>query len=403
MFKKRPAMLEDLLKELQEYNSFLEKCLNRKNARSILATAPAIIPSITSQTISTTGGYSSDRSPASVQDPNILGRHVVNEVPTSLYTALSKLSPCNCHRLYLRLETHRDLSQTWHTAIPVSADSQPGIKFSVLVTSKGTESSLTTNDQAEGYGHCQEIFLDIIHALVDEKCLTFPSCPGLCGAHFGDQQERENYILDNFLIQRVPNCQKVTRDGDYTSAVISLRQLLHEKNLPLYDRILLAAKLGDAALMFHSSPWIKLWTASTITFFTGYEKLKQPASWTPHIASSLTLDHLLMPNDTDVYRLGMILLEVGGIDMNELAGKKEQVPVALGDLTRLMGMPYKTLVKRCFDIYENLRKGCCIDQERHMIQLFGDIKDLRVQAEEDNPGKAIFLINFSQGFLADNR
>ncbi|KAF8544010.1 hypothetical protein BDD12DRAFT_801533 [Trichophaea hybrida] len=116
----------------------------------------------------------------------------------------------------------------------------------------------------------------------------------------------------------------------------------------LYNRMLLATKLGDAVIIFHSSPWIKSWTATTIAFFTGNRRHR--------------------------------------LQLQEPAEVEEQILIALSELTRLMGRRFKNVAKRCFVIHETLKDKPGDIQETDIIELLDGIKNLKVQAVEDFHG-----------------
>jgi hypothetical protein len=409
IFKERREKLLAQLLALQEQNDRLEKCLHHKIAQSQRVMALALTqftPAAQSPGLSTENPLN-ERAAAS--DPEVLSRHkATREASKRLYETLLQFLPCSCHFLYLSLEARYDSSRNPTATVTARRLSQSSVKFSVLVAPKGTavaDSQTINSSQASQHKTCEDVFLEIVQALVsterDSNFHSIPSCPGLCGTLFTDRQEHE-YTLKTFLVQHIRDRQRNSRN-ESPSAAITLCELLKDKGrVVLYDRLLLAAKLGDAALSFHSSPWIKFWTATSITFLAGYENSERPASWTPHITSPLTSDHLSMRNDKAMFHLGIILLEIGGIaleglaemedplnqeeltDPKPLTKKKELVAIALSRLTCEMGLPFKKVVKQCFDIYFKLGEdpNSVGVPEHDLTKFFEAIKQLEVLAYE---------------------
>jgi len=353
-----------LLQALQDENENLHKLLDLQMAQNQIEINQSQRKILTALTQSA--------SPTAVDflirtSPEVLWNHrTTREASKRLYDTLLQFSPCSCH-CYLCLETccNSSRGEILQSNFPGAVDRQSGTTFTILVVSKGTcdpqTMDLSTPTQ---HNSCEEIFLEITKKPRDPDINHHPPCPGLCGTLFADRQELE-YVLDNFHVQRI-QCRQEYARNEPPPAAITLRELLQDRNrIKTYERLLLAAKLGDAAFTFHSSPWMEFWEATTITYLAAYESSEQPATWTPHIANPLASDRLTMLND-GMYRLGMILLEVGGITQEELheiekptnneehtkqavlAQKKILVEVALSGVTRQMGSAFKKAVEQCF-------------------------------------------------------
>lgn len=256
-----------------------------------------------------------------------------------LYRALAKAPLCKCHLLYLRLESH-SCSQL---------DPSRTIGFSMLVTSSNvSETRVSVNPSPKTSG---DLFLEIMNDLTNDKGKSSQLCTGnLCDTLFGSSQDQVSYLLDNFLVKRVRNSQKYTTTG---CTALSLHDLIEDKRgVTHYDRLILSAKLGKAAISLHSSPWTKGWSTRTIKFFAEYEESSQPASWKPHISTTFNSDYIVLPSNTDVYALGMMLLEIGDADTEHFEYPQMLKP-ALRTITMQMGRPYRKIVERCFNTYQD--------------------------------------------------
>jgi len=419
IFGEQRKKLVALLQALQEENNHLQGFLFHQMVQNIdeirqssRETPPALTRSATlAQPSSPEVGQSLFNAPYSILDSEVLSSNRgTREASKILYNTLLQLPPCSCHFVYLCLETSSSPGTSQHNSSAEAVVRQSGITFSVLVASKGSDDSQTI-DCSESMQHntCQEVLLEIVQTYppVDPDINHPPPCPGLCGTLFVDRHEHE-YALENFHVQLVQNRQEFARE-EPPPAAITLRELLKDENrIMTYERLLLAAKLGDAAFAFHSSPWMEFWRATTITYLAAYESSEQPASWTPHIANPLTSDRRTMLND-GMYRLGMILLEIGGITQGQLdeiekptnneklseqtvlAMKKDLLKVALCRVTRQMGSAFKKAAEQCF-----INHGPVSDEE--VMKWFQTMQKLEALAYDCYRGNHI-INAFASGLL----
>jgi len=342
--------LKELLEGLREQNSLLERCLgilDRKPTDHIVMPAqqqPSIASAIptsppkATETPTSTTVINPEFRPDKAEDPP---EETVQQssLSTMLYRALAKAPLCKCHLLYLRLESH-SCSQL---------DPSRTIGFSMLVTSSNvSETRVSVNPSPKTSG---DLFLEIMNDLTNDKGKSSQLCTGnLCDTLFGSSQDQVSYLLDNFLVKRVRNSQKYTTTG---CTALSLHDLIEDKRgVTHYDRLILSAKLGKAAISLHSSPWTKGWSTRTIKFFAEYEESSQPASWKPHISTTFNSDYIVLPSNTDVYALGMMLLEIGDADTEHFEYPQMLKP-ALRTITMQMGRPYRKIVERCFNTYQD--------------------------------------------------
>jgi hypothetical protein len=323
------------------------------------------------------------------------------KITNSLYDPLSRLPRCSCHMLYLCLEPGKLGFHGDSTVINQNTlDSDYACKFSVLVASRSA-GGLWDHTSAPDHNSRQDVFLNFRQSSTSTNNVTTAlQIPGLCGKYFLDQNENE-YILESFHVQHVQDRPKCVREE--ISTTVTLRDLLRKDNSPMQpqaEKLLLAAKLGFAAFSLHSSPWFKLWTTQKIAFLAEYESSPNPGDWSPHLMALPTSSNTEQPNCEDLYRLGLILLEIGGISSEALTNKgglqnsvtshetldKMEFLVRLESdkLIRVVGGHYKRAVQRCFKIYFDRARisNSSLILEDSMIELFDAFKSVEEDARK---------------------
>lgn len=195
------------------------------------------------------------------------------------------------------------------------------------------------------------------------------------------QQDKMEYLLEDFLVRRVPQF-KGTQSGN----ALSLHDLADGKRrLTQYDRLKLAVKLGRAAVSLHSSPWISGWDSQKIVFFAQYEESREPADWRPHISTILDPNYTPRPLNADIYALGMILLEFGGVDMDEYRIRapmsSNTLAPALTTVMKELGLPYMKVAECCFNVYKD-SMSINQSQQRNMDVLYAEIENLERHVTE---------------------
>jgi hypothetical protein len=382
------SIVHELLKALHDGNSRLSLCHHvikiKKNTTSHLT-----LPAYKSPMGSISG---------TVLDPRYARTReeyrTASEITGSLYDTLSRLPRCSCHMLYLCLEPGKLGFHEDSTVINQNIlDSDYACKFSVLVASR-------SDGGPWDHTSAENVFLNFRQSFTSANNVTTAlQIPGLCGRYFVDQNENE-YILESFHVHVLDRPEPV-REG--FSTAVTLRELLRKDNSPMQpqaEKLLLAAKLGFAAFSLHSSPWFKLWTTQKIAFMAGYESSPNPGDWSPHIMALPTSSNTEQPNCEDLYRLGLILLEIGGISSAALTNKgglqnsatshetldKMEFLVRLESdkLIRVVGGHYKRAVQRCFKIYfdrARISNGSLIPEDR-MIELFDAFKSVEEDARK---------------------
>jgi hypothetical protein len=126
---------------------------------------------------------------------------------------------------------------------------------------------------------------------------------------------------------------------------------------------------------------MRLWTAQKIAFWAKYESSGHPGDWSPHLMPLLSSSSTDTPNCEDIYRFGLVLLELAGISSDALLKRdglenssisretlermERLVRLESDNLTGLVGKPYKMAVQRCFKICFDLARGSdgCIPED----------------------------------------
>ncbi|KAF8251210.1 hypothetical protein K440DRAFT_638440 [Wilcoxina mikolae CBS 423.85] len=213
-----------------------------------------------------------------------------------LYQTLAKKLRCRCHLLHLGLEIQRKIQDPNITG----PDGSQRIEFSAFVTPSIYPDPKSNDTSGLSRTTC-DLQLEIVDTLSNNTRPLSCCIDNLCEALFAQQQEQVEYLLEDFLVRRVPQFKR-TQSGN----ALSLHDLSGGKQrVTQYDRLKLAVKLGRAAVLLHSSPWISEWNFRTITFFAQYEESRVPADWRPHISAILNPNYTPGPPNTDIYALGM--------------------------------------------------------------------------------------------------
>ncbi|KAF8545371.1 hypothetical protein BDD12DRAFT_871652 [Trichophaea hybrida] len=289
-------------------------------------------------------------------------------LPTMLYQTLAKKLRCRCHLLHLGLEIQRKIQNSNITG----PDGSQQIEFSAFVTPSIYPDPKFNDTSTLSRTTC-ELQLEIVDTLSNNTQPLSCCIDNLCEALFVQQQEQMEYLLEDFLVRRVPQFKRAQSEN-----ALSLHDLSEGKrHVTLYDRLKLAVKLGRAALLLHSSPWISEWNSQTIVFFVQYEESRNIADWRPHVSAILNPNYTLHAPNTDIYALGMILLEFGGADMDEY---RKQAPLsdmepALTKVMREQGVQYRKVAECCFNIYKD-------SQERNMDAFRAEIGNLERHVTE---------------------
>ncbi|KAI5820050.1 hypothetical protein BZA77DRAFT_302889 [Pyronema omphalodes] len=323
------------------------------------------------------------------------------EISNSLYETLSRLPRCSCHMLYLclepsKLEFHGDSTAINQTTL----DSDYAGRFSVIVASYSA-CGLWDHMSAPAHNSRHNVFLNFRQSSTSTNNVgNALQIPGLCGKYFLDKNENE-YMLESFHVQPIQDRPKSLREE--ISAAVTLRDLLQKDDSPMQaqaEKLLLAAKLGFAAFLLHSSPWFKLWTTQKIAFLAEYESSPNPGDWSPHLMALLPSSNTERPNCEDLYRLGLILLEIGGISSETLThreGLQNSTPthetldkmeflvkLESDKLIRIVGGHYKRAVQQCFKIYfdqARISYGSPIPEDS-MVDLFNTFKSVEKVAQD---------------------
>jgi hypothetical protein len=298
-------------------------------------------------------------------------------LPTMLYQTLAKKLQCRCHLLHLGLEIQRNI-QTSSIARP---DGSQRIEFSAFVTPSMYNIDPKSNDTNALSRMTCELYLEIVDTFANDTRPRSCCIDNLCEALFAKQQQDQvDYLLEDFLLRRVPQFKR-TQSGN----ALSLHDLAEGKRrVTQYDRLKLAVKLGRAAVLLHSSPWISEWNSRTIMFFAQYEESKEPADWRPHISTILNPNYTPRPLNTDIHALGMILLEFGGVDMDKYriwAPSSDTLEPALRTVMKQLGVPYMKVAERCFNVYKD---SMIMDQsqQKNMDALRAEIRNLEKHVTE---------------------
>ncbi|KAF8251505.1 hypothetical protein K440DRAFT_613318 [Wilcoxina mikolae CBS 423.85] len=338
-----PGELKALHEELRKQNTSLQQCL-------VMVHLPERNRSPTPNTTAIETSTIAEGSTEPI---------LANASPTKLYQALAKAPPCQCHLLHLRLET---------TSGKGLDTSERDVAYSALVTSIMTQTS--TGD----------LILKIVDALNNDDGsnseLTLECANSLCEALFSNDQDDARYSIENFQVERVRDLRGC-KSGNCT--VTTLYDLVHkDPRVSNYDRYMLAVNLGKAAVSFHSSPWIRGWTAKSIKFFEEYEESKQPATWKPHVSITLNSASPYIPINADVYALGMMLFEISGIDIQKFESplKDSELKDALRTVTVEMGRQFKKVAECCFSTYQ----GSGLDKQQlplnALLKQIGELEKL---------------------------
>jgi len=370
MSKEAHSHLDGYRRALESYNNTLSFCLKQKRDQEKRDKG------------SVTNNIPKPKVLSTTSETDLLSRQKSTQmISTKLYQALSKSLLCNCTLLYLCLDTCSEPERTPMTTTTIQSVTSPShlrasVRFSLLVASSGMSTSGyphnshhqdTVVDRA-GQIHSLEIFNSLPSD--DLNYISMSPCPNnLCVTLFANQSGSQGYTLENFLLR----CRhdQLQQTNITASTAQTLRELIRDKKLKdNYEKYIIATKLGNAAVLFHSSPWIKTWDVETVKFFIDHKSSNTLASWTPHIASTLTPDHLHLPSN-DMYALGMMLLAIADITLEVFQSN----PVAL---TKKMGRQYKNFVQRCF-MAENAKIQGTI-RECDIQDLCDDIKKVHDMA-----------------------
>jgi hypothetical protein len=331
MTKETYKRLKHGLEELKEHNAQLERCLNIKNSASRSQSFPEMAPPAAVQNSAQAVVFQASTSQGSQQQQALC---------TMLYRALANVPPCNCHLLHLDLG--------W-------CGNNTG--FSLLVKSNLNETQLSL---APGFGlqnaAPSDLLIEVVTAFPNtSSATTLDASISLCPTLFTSQAQA-NYLLGDFVLKSIHRPQPCSATH---SASITLHDMIREPKVTFYDRTVWASKLTNAAVSFYSSPWIKGWTTHAIRFFVEYEQSSEPASWRPHIPTTLGSTTPCL-SDMEVHSLGLMLLEIGKVDIEEFNDMpySQALDAALRDLTKEMGRPYRKVAERCFTVYqESMRPG----------------------------------------------
>ncbi len=251
------------------------------------------------------------------------------------------------------------------------AAAQPPVQFSLLITDKTSANPLEIR-------HMQ---LDIEQDLSHKNDASASQAFKLCAKELDDAIRTNRCFLDGFLVlhnesENVANFRKPK----------SLKQLLEEQKdrLDLAGKLNLGLKLGVAAIHFHSSPWINLWSKETVTVFTTSGEQQDVDSLVPHILSDLTAGDS-RTRVCDLYLLGLMLLEIAGYDLKEL---QEIVRVGgnevhllnwdlLSSLSKKFGLPYQNLVRGVLEVGQRWSGKAEDGDLESLVQLVQDLRDFR--------------------------
>ncbi|KAI5793178.1 hypothetical protein EDC01DRAFT_88387 [Geopyxis carbonaria] len=364
--KIRKEVFQALIDDIRHYNKRLSEfvVLKRKQASNLLTLSktPSTLVAASTHTLGS-------------RNPRIIS--------TMLYEALSKCATCNCHELYLRLETSEEPDNQQSPNRDILSDSNnphPLIRFSLLIADKNTSASSGPPNKY--------LLLGIVSASSSSTLISENMSqrkPILCARELKNIINENKYFLEGFLVYESSHNGATTRDIGIRK---SLKQLL--KEIPGNDilrKLDLGGSLGNAAIQFHSSPWIKFWDTETVTMFASHNKNLPSVgeSLIPHILSVPKLvEHSATCNIGDLYQLGLMLLEVAGEDSTKFHIRLKvsgldyisQPNWTLVDsLVRKVGRPYKNFVRRCFEIGWSLPdSGCACEDD--LDKLFKDLKEI---------------------------
>lgn len=277
-----------------------------------------------------------------------------------LYGILEDLS-CPCHMLHLRLEklSKEEISICSSLSSPIDP-----IKFSFLMT--------TENPNGGGSESMPECSLHLVFTGHDFQVTggsqNLPPTPPpekryICEEALSDWKGYERLLVDKidgnsgFLLKCASSLNAFSSDN--SNFDVSLRDLIQSlaQKLTQYDKLRIAGNLAHSIIPFYRSPWIRNWSAKEILFFKRCERSETPASWTPHVAANFFSDEnwLCGMGNTEIYALGLILLEIGRSKQLECSRADEDgtVKAALQDLVRYMGLGYKKVVQHCLHVGGN--------------------------------------------------
>ena len=183
--------------------------------------------------------------------------------------------------------------------------------------------------------------------------------------------------MDSFILKTIP-CKR----GRFLTSGIQLKEVCQE--LDNFDRHYLAALLAQSAQVFHSSPWFASWDTRSIQFFEDTATSKAKTLWRPHLLPKFSQQ---VHTSNKLRILGLILLELGGIDLDEYAPMEPDsgIKLALKQLTHITGLPYKRAVQCCFQGCDRLPNNGT-RKERDFEEVLEMIKDLERVGRETYRG-----------------
>ncbi|KAH0604010.1 uncharacterized protein H6S33_007041 [Morchella sextelata] len=319
----------------------------------------------------------------------------VHAAGVRLHKAISNALICQCHTVHLSLDGQTGSSppgvvdrkgRPKQTQTPAAADDILA-QFSFLFTHGSGESMRPGSSlvcfQPDGSG----------------GAVATGSPPGssghasICTEVAGKGEGYERYLHDTsggFRLWLAPSFPHKLGSGG-SGGYISLQQVITTRpsELTVHDRLFMTISLAQSLLHLYCSSWIRDWGIGTIYYFTAQEdENAEFGRWTPYLVLRPG-DSVIGDRNRDVYRLGYLLLQLGGLCVDELQGAAEdarsselEIEKAIRKVCRSMGRNYVDFVRNCLNVWgqnrgldlmlvENLAtySGCLLRLRRDAMSL----------------------------------
>ncbi|KAH8145800.1 uncharacterized protein LAJ45_10123 [Morchella importuna] len=207
----------------------------------------------------------------------------------------------------------------------------------------------------------------------------------ICTEVAGAGEGYERYLHDTsggFRLRLAPSLPHKLGGGG-SGGYISLQQVITTRpsELTVHDRLLMTVSLAQSLLHLYCSSWIRDWGIGTIHYFTAQDDAEF-GRWTPYLVLR-SGDSDIGDRNRDVYRLGYLLLQLGGLCVDELqvaAGAPELgMEKAITRVYRSMGRNYVTFVKSCLNVWGQNR-GLDLMRGENLGTYLGHLVQLRRDA-----------------------
>ncbi|RPB06614.1 hypothetical protein P167DRAFT_580290 [Morchella conica CCBAS932] len=299
-----------------------------------------------------------------------------------LHKAISNALICQCHTVHLCLDGQA-VDPTAGSSVPLQPPIEIRPRFSFLF-SHGIGDALRPGPTTVCFEHGRSGS----SVSTPQRASSSPSSI-VCVEVAGQSEGYERHIDDNgsgFHLRLAPSVPHRLGAGS-CAGYVSLGQVIATRasDLTVYDRFLITITLAQSLLHFYSSSWIRHWGVGSIYYFAVQEvEIPEIGRWTPYL--------VLQPGENDVgdrnrdvYRLGYLLLQLGGLSVHELQGADPsdvEITRAISRVYRSMGRNYVAFVESCLNVWGQNRVMDLMQGENlgtylgHLVQLRRDAMTL---------------------------